>query len=60
MSLIRLLPSNRKVLMVKEWSLGWIGGKGWFGVLANVGGQGELQVGRGDFQVCTLDFQRHL
>ena len=46
--------------MVKEWSLGWIGGKGWFGVLANVGGQGELQVGRGDFQVWTLDFQRHL
>lgn len=60
MSLIRLLPSNRKVLMVKEWSLGWIGGKGRFGVLANVGGQGELQVGRGDFQVWTLDFQRHL
>ena len=51
MSLVRLLLSNRKELMVKEWSLGWIGEKGQFWVLANVGGQGELQVGRGEFQV---------
>lgn len=51
MSLVRLLLSNRKELMGKEWSLGWTGEKGQFGVLANVGGPGELQVGRGDFQV---------